>query len=87
MHESFIADELVQQAVAQARRNGLNRIKSIRVSLGKESHITGEALNWWFELAKENTIAEQASLEIEKGIGSALLLISLEGEEIPCPQV
>jgi hydrogenase nickel incorporation protein HypA/HybF len=86
MHESHTAEELIEEVSHHARENGIARVTKIGVSLGKESHITEEALNSWFDLLKKGTIAEQAVLGIEHGEGSSILLLSLEGEEMPCSQ-
>jgi len=86
MHESRTAEELIEEVSRHAKENGIAKVTKIGVSLGKESHITEEALNSWFDLLKKNTIAEQAVLEIELGEGTSILLLSLEGEEMPCSQ-
>ena len=86
MHESRTAEELIEEVSHHAKENGIAKVTKIGVSLGKESHITEEALNSWFDLLKKNTIAEQAVLEIEPVEGSSILLLSLEGEETPCSQ-
>jgi hydrogenase nickel incorporation protein HypA/HybF len=86
MHESHTAEELIEEVSHHARENGIARVTKIWVSLGKESHITEEALSSWFDLLKKGTLAEQAVLEIEAGEGSSILLLSLEGEEMPCSQ-
>ena len=86
MHESHTAEELIEEVGHHAKENGIAIVTKVGVSLGKESHITEDALNTWFDLLKKNTIAEQAVLEIEIGEGSSIMLISLEGEETPCSQ-
>jgi Zn finger protein HypA/HybF involved in hydrogenase expression len=86
MHESHTAEELIEEVDHHARENGIVKVTKVGVSLGKESDITEDALNTWFDLLKKDTIAEQAVLEIEIGEGSSIMLISLEGEETPCSQ-
>lgn len=86
MHERPIAEELVEQVVARARSKGISQLTRIGVSLGKDSDITGEALNCWFDLLKAGTIAEQAVLEVETAPGGAILLLSLEGQGMSCPE-
>ena len=80
MHEGSIAEELVEQAVARAMDRGITRITRMRVRVGAEGHVTGEALSSWFDLAKAGTIAEEAVLEIDEGEGKDIILMSLEGE-------
>ena len=79
MHEGSIAEELVEKAVAQAMDRGITRIIRVRVRVGTEGHVTREALSSWFDLAKAGTIAGEAVLEVEKGEGKDILLMSLEG--------
>ena len=69
MHEGSIAEELVEQAVARAMDRGITRITRVRVRLGVEGHVTGEALSSWFDLEKAGTIAGEAVLEIDQGEG------------------
>ena len=80
MHEGSIAEELVEEVVARAGDRGITHITRVRVRVGTEGHVTGEALSSWFGLAKAGTIAAEAALEIEKGEGKDILLMSLEGE-------
>jgi len=80
MHERLIAEELLHQAVALAREKGLSQITCLRVGLGAASHETGEALRFWFDLVRAGTMAEKASLEIDKGEGRDILLMALQGE-------
>ena len=86
MHERLLAEELVEQAVAQARERGIGRIDRIVVSLGADSHVTAEALSFWFDLVKAGTMAEQARLKVDKidsGEGkNCILLVSLQGEAL-----
>ncbi|MDP2952918.1 MAG: hydrogenase maturation nickel metallochaperone HypA [Chloroflexota bacterium] len=81
MHDGSIAEELVEQAVAQAKQGGIGRITRVWVSLGEDSHITGEALISWFDVVKTGTIAEQAVLEIARAEGDDIMMLSLQGEE------
>lgn len=80
MHEGSIAEELVEEVVARAGDRGITHISLVRVRVGTEGHVTGEALSSWFDLAKAGTIAREAVLEIEKVEGKDILLMSLEGE-------
>lgn len=84
MHERLIAEELVQQAVARAKEGGIGQITRVRVSLSKADHALGEALRFWFNVVKSGTPAEGAVLEIEAGENDAVMLVSLEGKEMPC---
>ncbi len=80
MHEWHMTEELVDRVCAQAKDNQINKITKIQVDLGEDSHITEESLRSCFQLLSEKTIAEEAELEVKSSSGSALTLVSLEGE-------
>jgi Zn finger protein HypA/HybF involved in hydrogenase expression len=86
MHEGSIAEELVEEAVARAKDTGITRITRVRVRLGVEGHVTGEALSSWFDLAKAGTIAGEAVLEIDQAEGKDIVLMSLEGVAPDAPE-
>jgi len=65
---------------------GITRITRVKVRLGAEGHVTGEALSSWFDLAKAGTIAGEAVLEVEQAEGKDILLMSLEGVAPDAPE-
>ena len=80
MHERAIAEEMLDQAVTQAKSSGIQRITEIRVSVGADSHVTPEALSTWFEVIRGGTAAEPAELQVDVVEGDAVIMLSLSGE-------
>lgn len=66
MHEVSIADSLLKVAFAECKKNGFNKIKDVRVSIGKASGVMPEALLFAFDALKAETIAAEATLSIEE---------------------
>jgi len=80
MHESPLVEELLAEVSRLAKNQAMRSISKIRVNLGKDSHISPESLQFYFELQSQRTIADGASLEIKSMPGDSLFLVSLEGE-------
>lgn len=85
MHETLIAQELIRQVNQQAKDNCIARVTRIGICLGKDSELTEESINSWFDIFKKGTVADHAVLDVSVEEGDSVLLTSLEGEEI-CPQ-
>jgi hydrogenase nickel incorporation protein HypA/HybF len=66
MHEAGIAESILGIAKDVARENGLTRIMTITVQIGKFTGIEADALDFAFQLMTEKTLAEGAELEIEE---------------------
>jgi hydrogenase nickel incorporation protein HypA/HybF len=66
MHEVSIAESLLKVACAECKKNGFNKIKNIRVCIGKASGVMPEALLFAFDALKSETIAAEATLSIEE---------------------
>lgn len=66
MHEVSIADSLLSIAVRECKSSGFSKIGSIKVSIGNASGVMPEALLFAFDALKTGTIADKASLIIEK---------------------
>jgi len=84
MHDLVAAQDIVKIATQMAKRNKLKSISKIVVRLGKivahQEEITPENLQFNFELVKRNTPAEKASLIIQKGRGTELSIVEVQGE-------
>jgi len=65
MHELSIATNIIEIAEAQARAHGSNSIRTIKLRLGEFTTIVRDALEFSFEVARQGTLAEHATLEIE----------------------
>ena len=79
-----MAEELLDQVCAKAKEGQINKITKIQVELGEDSHVTEDSLRFCFQLLSENTIAKEAVLEVKSSAGSALTLVSFEGEQQEC---
>lgn len=66
MHEVYVAENLLDVAIEKCKEKGFNRIKSIRIKVGKASVISTEALIFAFDALKVGSIANDASLIIEE---------------------
>lgn len=66
MHELSIAVSLVDAASEKAADAGAERVSTVHLKLGVLSGVVREALEFAFETAIENTMLEEAALEIEE---------------------
>lgn len=67
MHELSICQGLVSQVERFAREHGANRVDLIVLSIGPLSGVESELLNRAFTVARMETVAEEAELEIKTG--------------------
>lgn len=65
MHEISVAQSIIEIAEANARKHNCRRIQIIKIRLGEFTTIVPEALEFAFEVARRETLAEDATLEIE----------------------
>ena len=83
MHDLVAAQDVVKMATETAKKNKLKIITKIVVKLGKivehNEEIKPENLQFNFELVKNNTIAEKATLVIKKGAGKELAIVEVQG--------
>lgn len=66
MHETSIALSLLDIVTQQCKNNGFGRIDSVNVKIGRASGIMPDALLFAFDALKCDTIAKDASLNIEE---------------------
>jgi hydrogenase nickel incorporation protein HypA/HybF len=66
MHEVSIALNLIEIVSEQCIKNGYNKIDSINIRVGRASGIMTEALFFAFDAVKNESIAKNASLNIEE---------------------
>lgn len=66
MHEVGIAQNILDIAVENALNNKAEIINKIHVIIGKLAAVETDSLLFAFDALKEDTIAENASLEIEE---------------------
>lgn len=65
MHEISIAQSIIEIAEAKAREQNSRCIQTIKIRLGEFTTVVPEALEFAFEVARQDTLAENARLEIE----------------------
>ena len=67
MHEMSICQGLMDQVEKIAKEQGASRVDSIVLSIGPLSGVEPELLNRAYEVARLQTVAENAPLKIETG--------------------
>jgi hydrogenase nickel incorporation protein HypA/HybF len=65
MHELSIAQNIMKIVASSAQRSGATSVKTIRVRAGALRGIVPEQLLFLFDFVKKETIAEDATLEVE----------------------
>jgi len=65
MHELSIAESIIEIAEAKAREENARCIQLIKIRLGQFTTVVREALEFAFDIARRETLAETARLEIE----------------------
>ena len=67
MHEMAICQGLINQVERIAQERGASRVDSIVLSIGPLAGVEPELLSRAYEVARADTIAKDAELEIETG--------------------
>jgi hydrogenase nickel incorporation protein HypA/HybF len=65
LHELAIAESLLEIIADESKKHGLERVKKIRLQIGKFAAVVPESLTFCFELVSRDTIASGALIEIE----------------------
>lgn len=76
MHEVSLMMSIMDTALKTAEREHAKRITKIVLQIGVKSGVVADSLEFAFEMISKNTIAQQATLEIET--------IPLSGECLVC---
>ena len=91
MHEMSIAESVLGIVEECARREGLRRVKEVRLEIGQLAAVETEALRFCFDAVVRGSVAEGAALAIEETPGAAWCFgcsssvpVSARGE--PCPR-
>ncbi|MCB1068788.1 MAG: hydrogenase maturation nickel metallochaperone HypA [Kiritimatiellae bacterium] len=66
MHEFGVADSLLKAVLHSAEQNQATRVIKVRMRIGPLSGIVIESLQFAFEALAQDTIAENADLEIDE---------------------
>lgn len=88
MHEGAVCQEILSIAQQAAQENGLRSITDITLAVGPLSCIQPSQLLFYFEVAKQGTMAQEAVLTIQPddtitGIPQEYVR-SVEGEDEDC---
>lgn len=71
MHEMALAESVVRIAEDHAGKAGAKRVIVVRLEIGALSHVEPQALSFSFEAVSKGSMAEGATLEIERTPGQA----------------
>jgi hydrogenase nickel incorporation protein HypA/HybF len=90
MHEMTLAQSIVDIVRDQARQGAFARVVRVKLAIGAFSYVEPHALEFGFEVVARGTIAEGATLVIERPPGSGwcpvcdkAVAVAAHGE--PCP--
>lgn len=65
MHEVGLMQDLLNTAIERAIQNNASQIDRIAIRLGEAAGITPESLELAFEVVKQGTIADRATLDLD----------------------
>ncbi len=71
MHEMALAEGVLQIIEDTVRDQNCNKVETVWLEIGELSHVEPEAMRFCFEAVVKNTIAEGASLQIDRAPGRA----------------
>lgn len=91
MHEMSIAESVLGIVEESARREGLRRVKEVRLEIGRLAAVETEALRFCFDAVMRGTVAEGATLAIDETPGTAWCFgcsatVPVEARGDPCPR-
>ena len=66
MHELTLAQNIVSIVVEKARDAGSSRVRSVRLRVGHLAGVVPESMRFCFDICARGTLAEGATLEIER---------------------
>lgn len=91
MHEMALANGIIDVIKEQAEAQGFQRVKILRLVIGSLSHVEPAAIEFCFDAVSRGTLAEGASVEIERPSGEAFCMgcsktvpVGQRGD--PCPE-
>lgn len=71
MHEMALAESVIRIVEETARKNAATAVRTVRLEIGRLSHVEPDALRFAFDVVKRNGPAHGARLEIHATEGSA----------------
>jgi len=90
MHELSLAQGIVDIVAEAARAQSFSRIRRIRLAIGALAQVEPDALSFGFDAVSRGTMAEGATLDIERPSGAGYCLgcsgqVELIQRGDPCP--
>ena len=70
MHEMALAESVVGIVEDYARRECVNRVRTVRLEIGRLSNVEVEAMRFCFDAVTQGGVAESAILDIEEVPGT-----------------
>ncbi|MDP2005853.1 MAG: hydrogenase maturation nickel metallochaperone HypA [Rubrivivax sp.] len=91
MHEMSLAESVREIVDDTARAHGAQRVKVVRLEIGRLSQVEVEAMRFAFEVVQHGSLAEGARLDIVEADGTAWCMRCSESVVItrrgdPCPR-
>lgn len=91
MHEMTLAESVLQIVEDAVQREGLRRVRAVRLEIGQLSSIEPEAMRLCFDVVARDSVAEGARLEIVVTAGAAWCIECSEQVALPelgaaCPR-
>jgi hydrogenase nickel incorporation protein HypA/HybF len=80
MHELGITEQMVNVALEQASKSGINKITRINLILGETSDISSDSVQLYFDSISKGTPAQGAELCFQPASGQDFYIESIEGE-------
>jgi len=78
MHELAIAQSIVDLVEEHARKDVFQRVRQIHLVVGALSHVDPRALEFGFEVIAKGTVAEGATLKIDRPESGEMRVVDLE---------
>lgn len=66
MHEYSITDSMLKEVLSQADEHGAKRVTRIKLLVGEAAGVVPECVQFYFDVMKQGTIAQDAKLEFER---------------------
>lgn len=91
MHEMSLAEGVLQILEENARTHGYERVKTVRLEIGRLSNVEPESLRFCFDAVVRGSLAEGAALELIEVPGTAWCLgcsvtVPIEALYDACPR-
>ncbi|HHW75777.1 MAG TPA: hydrogenase maturation nickel metallochaperone HypA [Xanthomonadaceae bacterium] len=91
MHEFSLCESIIETLTDQTRQRGFSRVRQVWLEIGALANVELDALRFAFEIARQDTVAATAELDIITLPGRAWCLDCAETVTVnqyfdPCPR-